>query len=247
MQKDKITFNKVISNGQKAIIISLFAVSIILFVYSLLYFTPFYDAYLIDNSAVFAKNDLASYGINIQNYIDQYPDAIAYNVVFGSKSVKGINVGYFTVDLMSSMQSFNKALFAIAFFGIVGSLILFIYRSQKRKRYYITNFITVGIVIAFDLFASIFTLINIFKYMNIFSTQFNYEITNAYQTSVYSPGSDVINYFSFQGFSWVFIVGIVLCVICILIAVLGIVFLVKKYLHQKKVPALDISGVIINE
>ncbi len=247
MQKDKITFKKVIGNGQKAIIISLFAISIILFVYSLLYMTPFYDLYLINNSAVFNKNDLVKYGIDLQYYQDTYPDAIAYTTFLGSKTLRGINVGYFTVDLMSSMQSFNKALFAIAFFGIVGSLILFIYRSQKRKRYYITNFVTIGLVIAFDLFASIFTLVNIFKYMNAFSNGFNYEITNAYQNFSNNPNGDFINYFSYQDLSWVFIVGIILCAICIIIAVIGIVFLVKKYLYQKKNPALDISGVIINE
>ncbi len=249
MQKDKITFNKLLKSKQKGIIIALFAISIVLFLYSLLFMTPFYDMYLINNTAVIRKADLVQYGIDIETYKQLYPDAISYSTIFGQQTVSGVNAGYFSVSVMETLQAFNKTLFAISFFGIVGSLILFVYRSQLRKRYYITNFISIGIVIAFDLFASIFTLVNIFSFMKTFSNDINYEILNVYQTITYSPNAFgiVTSYFSFNAFSWVFILGIVFCAICILIAVYGIVFLVKKYLYQKEHPALDISGVVINE
>lgn len=249
MQKDKITFSKLLKSKQKGIIIALFAISIILFLYSLLFMTPFYDMYLINDTAVIRKAELSQYGIDIETYKQLYPGSISYSTIFGQQVVSGVNAGYFSVSVMATLQAFNKTLFAIAFFGIVGSLILFIYRSQLRKRYYITNFISIGIVIAFDLFASIFTLVNIFSFMKTFSSDINYEILNVYQTMTYNPNTDgiVTSYFSFNTFSWVFILGIVLCAICILIAVYGIVFLVKKYLYQKEHPALDISGVVINE
>ncbi len=247
MQKDKIIFSRFIKNKQKGIIIALFAVSIILFLYSLLFMTPFYDMYLINNTATIARLDLVTYGVDIAKYQELYPGAITYNSTTGL--VRNINVGYFMVDIMANMQAFNKTLFAIAFFGIVGSLILFVYRSQFRKRYYLTNFISIGLVIVFDLFASIFTLVNIFKFIGVFSNDVNYEILNVFQTITYSDNVEgiVTEYFSFNTISWVFIVGIVVCAICILIAICGIVFLVKKYLYQKEHPALDISGVVINE
>ncbi len=250
MQKDKITFNKLLKSKQKGIIIALFAISIVLFLYSLLFMTPFYDMYLINNTAVISIDKLVEYGIDIETYKQLYPDAISYSTIFGQQTVSGINAGYFSVSVMETLQAFNKTLFAISFFGIVGSLILFVYRSQLRKRYYITNFISIVIVIAFDLFASIFTLVNIFSFMKTFSNDINYEILNVYQTITYNgvdSGGIVTSYFSFNAFSWVFILGIVFCAICILIAVYGIVFLVKKYLYQKEHPALDISGVVINE
>ncbi len=232
MQKDKITFSKLLKSKQKGIIIALFAISIILFLYSLLFMTPFYDMYLINDTAVIRKAELSQYGIDLETYKQLYPNAISYSTIFGQQVVSGVNAGYFSVN--ATLQAFNKTLFAIAFFGIVGSLILFIYRSQLRKRYYITNFISIGIVIAFDLFASIFTLVNIFSFMKTFSSDINYEILNVYQTMTYNPNDAgvITSYFSFDTFSWVFILGIVLCAICILIAVYGIVFLVKKYGYQ---------------
>lgn len=242
MQKDKITFSRLLKSKQKGIIIALFAISIILFLYSLLFMTPFYDMYLIDDTAKISIDYLPTYGIDIETYKQLYPGSIV-------DQTDEVNFGYFTISVMATLQAFNKTLFAIAFFGIVGSLILFIYRSQLRKRYYITNFISIGIVITFDLFASIFTLVNIFSFMKTFSSDINYEFLNVYQTINNSFNADgiVTSYFSFNTFSWVFILGIVLCAICILIAVYGIVFLVKKYLYQKEHPALDISGVVINE
>ena len=48
---------------QKAIVIGLFAMMIIVFVYSLIFMTPFFDLYKIDGT--FSKSNLANWGIDI--------------------------------------------------------------------------------------------------------------------------------------------------------------------------------------
>ena len=62
------------------------------------------------------------------------------------------------------MQPFNRELTTAGIILILSAVALFVFRSNDRRRYYIANYITIGINAVANVAVSIWALINVFAY-----------------------------------------------------------------------------------
>ena len=63
-----------------------------------------------------------------------------------------------------NMQTFNKELTTAGIILILTAVAFFLFRTHDRRKYYIANYITVGINAVANVAVSIWALINVFKY-----------------------------------------------------------------------------------
>ena len=246
--KDNSNINKnIIYKFQKPVIFMLFFVMILLFVYSLIFFTPFYDLYGIDSSL--QKDVAVTYGV----WYDNLPED-AYTRRNGK--LFGYNLSYFTSftktiagqSTSANLQTYNHFLFNFGFIGILLSAISFIFYSQKRKIFYPTNFVFLGLSSAYGIGISIFGMINLKVWDNYLKNSVRYDIINAYQSFAVDETSTVITeYFSYSKMQWIFIVGYILFAIIIIASIIGLIYLVARMTYQKKNPPMDLSEVNIDE
>lgn len=224
---------------QRPLMIGLLIVAIALLIYSFIFMTPFYDMYILDGR--FLKANLENWGIDYTTLPEE-----SYLYKGDTDRVIGISITYFTnFTREGGMQKFNHALFTLGIIGILLVGVLFIYRSQLRKRYYVTNFVVIGVVCAFFLGTSIYMLIELLNWFT-YMQGVNYEIINYYYCDMYLL-TEYTEVFSASTSTWVFIVGFVLIGIIILSVILTIVFTVIKARTQKLAGKIDTSGVVINE
>ena len=250
MKKSPNTNKNLIFKLQKPIIFTIFFSMIFLFVYSLIFFTPFYDLYIIDTA--FSIRNATNYGVWIApDASNAYAEA-AY--LYRNGKIYGLNMQYFvnfTKAVNGSggeLQTFNHFLFNFGLIGIVVSAISFLFYSQKRKVFYPTNFIFLGLSSAFGLGTSIYGIMSLASWSNYLKTGVNYGVINAY--SSYANGVDasaIKEYFSYNTFSWVFVLGFIVMILIALVSVAGIVYGVLRFIYQKKNPCMDLSEVNIDE
>ena len=62
------------------------------------------------------------------------------------------------------MQEFNKSLTTAGIILILTAVALFVFQTNNRRRYYIANYITIGVNAVANVVVSIWALINVFKY-----------------------------------------------------------------------------------
>lgn len=244
--------NDVLLKLQKPMVIVLFAMMVLLIIYSFIFFTPFYRIYLLDGNLL--TEDAAAYGFDVQAMYDSgnYAKEAFYikestNIITGEVTYKllGINIKYFS-SFTSSIQSFNHMIFTLGLVGLLVSLILFIYRTQRRKRFYVTNFVAGGIVVTTNIVISVLLLINLANWEGVVANQ-NYEILNAYQSNLKLITDHIEPFYSMDTFNWVFTLGKVISILIIVVSAATIALFVTKFIYQRKHKAIDISGVIINE
>ncbi|MBQ4060917.1 MAG: hypothetical protein IJD46_02700 [Bacilli bacterium] len=243
MHKDQNTsknLNYYLVKFQKPVVFALFFVMILAFVYSLIFMSPFYDIYILNGRLSFTNADF--YGIDYSMF-DQVKDVNAFSWRNGKPF--GLNMEYFVSFTRNELQAFNQWIFNTSFIGILISLLLFVYFSQKRKRYYLTNFISFLIVLAFDFYLG-FSLLLKTGEAQLITGQARYDIINASQ-SVINLDETLVNYYSAETFNWIFTVGYILAGVIIGIAVIGLVLLVLKFISQRKEKAIDTSEVVIHE
>lgn len=89
----------------------------------------------------------------------------------GDKYVDNINASNF-IDVS---QSFVATSIVLSIVLIVLSALLFFTGCNKRRNYYITNYIIIGLVAAFAVAVAIFSFIGISKVMNIFYNDIAWE------------------------------------------------------------------------
>lgn len=63
-----------------------------------------------------------------------------------------------------NMQPFNKQLTTAGIALIISAVALFVFRSNDRRKYYIANYITIGVNAVANVAVSIWALINVFEY-----------------------------------------------------------------------------------
>lgn len=68
-------------------------------------------------------------------------------------------------------QTFISVLVIFAIINIVVTATLFITSSNSRRNYYVTNYVSIGLTIAFSVFIGFYILINMFVLMSIFYNQ----------------------------------------------------------------------------
>lgn len=246
MKKSPNTNKNLIFKLQKPIIFTIFFSMIFLFVYSLIFFTPFYDLYIIDAS--FSIRNATSYGVWDAS---AYPTA-AY--LYKNDKLIGFNMQYFvnfTKEVNGSggeLQVFNHFLFNFGLIGIVLSAISFLFYSQKRKVFYPTNFIFLGLSSAFGLGTSIYGIMSLASWSSYIKNYVNYKVINAFLNFRDSVDPTAMKeYFSYNSFSWVFILGYIVFILIALISVAGLTYGVLRFIYQKKNPCMDLSEVNIDE
>lgn len=243
MHKDQNTsknLNYYLVKFQKPVVFALFFVMILAFVYSLIFMSPFYDIYILNGRLSFTNADF--YGIDYSMF-DRVKDVDAFSWRNGKPF--GLNMEYFVSFTRNELQVFNQWIFNTSFIGILISLLLFVYFSQKRKRYYLTNFISFLIVLAFDFYLG-FSLLVKTSEAQLITGQARYDIINASQ-SVINLDDTLVTYYSAETFNWIFTVGYVLAGVIICVALIGLVLLVLKFISQRKEKAIDTSEVVIHE
>ena len=62
------------------------------------------------------------------------------------------------------MQPFNRELTTAGIILIISAVALFVFRSNDRRKYYIANYITIGVNAVANVAVSIWALINVFAY-----------------------------------------------------------------------------------
>lgn len=238
----KLDFNDILMKLQKPIVLFIFFAIIALLVYSLLYMTPFYGLYKADSTML--NKYLLQYGLPDVKTQGAY-DAAA--IISRNGNPIGIDIKYYTMFVREAgyMQDFNKWMFKISFVGILVTCLLFVYFSQKRKRYYVTNLVSFGIVAGFDFYVGFKTITYVAGWKK-YVAGLNYDVINAYQSSV-NLDSELVAYYSPQTFDWIFTVGYIVGVILILAAILGVALVLSKFFYQLKHKAIDTSEVKINE
>ncbi len=245
MKKSPNTNKNLIYKLQKPIIFALFFSMVFLFVYSLIFFTPFYDFYILD--ATFSKSNATNYGVWSDAYVKA---AYAYK----NEKIYGLDMHYFVSFARNlngyggELQVFNHFLFNFGLIGIVVTAISFLFYSQKRKIYYPTNFIFLAISCLFGLGTSFYGISRLAAWSNYIKNNVNFSVINAYENYLndIDPASQ-IEYYSYNGVKWIFIFGYIVFVVISIISICGIVYGVLRFVYQKKNPPMDLSEVKIDE
>ena len=77
--------------------------------------------------------------------------------------------------LYLEMQPFNRELTIASIILILTAVSLFVFRSHDRRKYYIANYITIGLNAFINIGISVWALINVFTYKSIFVNQTDFE------------------------------------------------------------------------
>lgn len=159
-----------------------------------------------------------------------------WNYVYGGDTING--QGFFDAS-----QSFVDTLTVLGIVFILCAVLLYIFGCQKRRNYYLTNYIAVGIYLVMALAVVIYILIGVTNCMDLFFNDicweagtgiggiFNYEYQ--YETMKIEINKSYTN----------FILGYVLCVLVIGVAAALALSTVLKYKLMKGEKQLLQGGV----
>ena len=158
----------------------------------------------------------------------------------------GLKMSYFTAIFSKEggLQLFNHWIFNSSLIGLCITFLLFVYFAQKRKRYYVTNFVTYGLVFGFDLYVGFSMLTQLTK-LKAEVASINYSVINAYYISNATVGDPKL--YEAADFDWVFILGNIVAIILLVAVVAGLALVIAKAIYQIKNKPIDVSEVKINE
>ena len=242
----KRNINDILVKLQKpAVLLLLFAVVFVL-AYSLVFMTSFYKLSLLSGDASILATDMEKLGLTY----DMFPEeahATKESLFNPGVLVKtGLKMSYFTAIFSKNvgLQLFNHWIFNSSIRGLCITLLLFVYFAQKRKRYYVTNFVTYGLVFGFDLYVGFSMLAKLAK-LKAEVASVDYSVINAYYISKATVGEPKL--YSAADFDWVFITGNIVAIVLLVAVVLGLALVIAKAIYQIKNKPIDISEVKINE
>ncbi len=124
------------------------------------------------------------------------------------------------------MQDFNRQLTMVGIGLIISSLILFITCTHSRRKYYIGNYIAVGIAVVSNIAASIWTMVGVSTYRKQY-LQMDFEALKEWLER-----KNAIDLYSDSPF-W-FDLGYVVCAILLIVTALLVVNLVLKIIVMKE-------------
>lgn len=130
-------------------------------------------------------------------------------------------------ELVKASQSFVDSLVTIAIVFILLAAALFVTSCHSRRNYYITNYIAVGLFVAFALFIIVYLIINVSSNMNMFLNDINWAVVPEKAkalNNMYPMSKDD---------TYVFAVGYVLVAILFINAALLVLSTVWKVLLMK--------------
>lgn len=236
----KRDLNNILVKLQKPIVLLLVFSIMLVLVYSLVFMTSFYKLSLLENARL-TSSEMEAAGFTY----DMFP-VESYFLKENSSAKLGLRMGYFTKLFADNgaLQTFNHWIFNVGIIGLVITFLLYVYFAQKRKRYYVTNFISYGIVFVFDLYVG-FSILSKLAMLKSEVALVNYEVINVY----YKAQSTVTEakLYGADSFNWVFVLGNTIAVVLLIAVVLGIALVVTKAIYQIKNKPIDVSEVKINE
>lgn len=123
-------------------------------------------------------------------------------------------------EIYNEIQPFNKQLTAAGLVLILSAVLVFIFGSHKRRKYYVGNYITIGLNSALIIAVSVWGILNVIKYKEMYYL-IDFEKLEWYQNILKKPYD--ISPFWFNA-------GFVVFGVAIFAAVLGLLNLVFKVL-----------------
>ena len=94
-----------------------------------------------------------------------------YDSLYYISSIKETSKNYVEGSMIyHEMQPFNRQLTAAGIVLILSALSLFVFKTHDRRKYYIANYITIGINALLNIAVSVWALINVFAYKAQFLT-----------------------------------------------------------------------------
>lgn len=139
----------------------------------------------------------------------------------GAVEIDSINAKEF-IDVSQSMTG-TLVTFGIIF--IVLAALLFVTASHSRRKYYITNYIAVGLFVAFALVVFVYIIIMVATVSNLFLNSINWSIVE----NQFIFG----DYPIYQDDTWTFALGYIVAVIVLVDAVFVVLSTVWKVLLMK--------------
>ena len=98
-------------------------------------------------------------------------EVASYIPLVGGKPDDRINA----TNFVNYSQSFVSNMLTLSIVFIVITALLFVTASNRRRNYYITNYVAIGIVVAFAIVVAIYILIGVSNVMNLFYNDIAWE------------------------------------------------------------------------
>lgn len=129
-------------------------------------------------------------------------------------------------------QGHVKTLVGLSIAFIVLAAVLYITSCNSRRKYYVTNYIAIGLFVAFALVMMIYIIIMVSSTMNLFLNEINWDIVPDKMTALMGQ------YPMKKSDTYPFIIGYVVAVIVLIDAVFMVLNVVWKVLLMKGEKAL---------
>ena len=126
-------------------------------------------------------------------------------------------------EIYNEIQPFNKQLTAAGLILILSALLIFVFGSHKRRKYYVGNYVAIGINFALAIGVSVWGILNVIKYKEMYY-QIDFEALEKWQ-GLLQKTYDISPFWFNAGF---FVFGI-----AIFVAVLSALNLVFKVLVMR--------------
>lgn len=117
-------------------------------------------------------------------------------------------------DIYNEIQPFNRQLTAAGIVLILSALLLFVFGSHKRRKYYIGNYIAIGLNAALTLAVSVWGILNVIKYRAMYDL-IDFETFTFYQAQIFKQPYDISPFWFDAGY-FVFAVAILITVLSLL-------------------------------
>ena len=79
-------------------------------------------------------------------------------------------------NFVDASQNFVDTLVILSIVFILLAAVLFVTSCNTRRNYYVTNYVAIGLFVAFALFMTIFMIVNVSTTMNMFLNEINWDI-----------------------------------------------------------------------
>lgn len=142
------------------------------------------------------------------------------------------------IELYNDIQGFNHYAVIFAIVLICSCLLPFIFATNKRRLYYLDNYVTIGLQCGVFIFYGIYMLINSIDYKTRFLNEVDFES--------YKQTAELFK-FKYSESTFFFDINIVLAILCFVFALLIIANVVWKVLLMRKEKEILSLGEAIND
>lgn len=167
---------------------------------------------------------------------------IVYSLIFCSGVINQISAikddYYDAYDLYDAAQAFSDTFLILGIILILAIVLLYITATQKRRNYYISNYVAIGIVLVYEIVYAVLLLINVVNVQTIFGS-LDLDLCKDYYVNAAAESRGTWN-----GTPWTFYVGYALVALILIDAVLIALNLVWKIKLMRGEKALLEQGLV---